>query len=111
MRPSCAHHSLLGLFAAACARGNNHLDMARNHVDDIEALINHEHKDFDPRLGSITTYIHVILSTYLLTYSLYNVYPSTYILYVSSKKVVNDVTLSDNFVLLNSMKIELCSEL
>ena len=70
MRPSCAHHSLLGLCAAACAKGNNHLDMARNHVDDIEALINHEHKDFDPRLGSITTYtyIHVILIvlTYLL---------------------------------------------
>ena len=33
----------LGQARAWCS---NHLDIARNHVDDIEALINHEHKDF-----------------------------------------------------------------
>ena len=31
---------------------SNHLDIARNHVDDIEALINHEHKDFQPGVRS-----------------------------------------------------------
>ena len=42
----------LGQARAWCS---NHLDIARNHVDDIEALINHEHKDF--QLGIVSSKI------------------------------------------------------
>ena len=38
---------------------SNHLDMARdNHMDDIETLINHEHKDLEHNLAGSISYVY-----------------------------------------------------